>query len=472
MFPCQDTPSVKFTYTAQISVLRKFTVLMSARLSKCNKNWEEAVYKFNQRKPVPSYAVIIAVGVFQKKVLNNRIHVFAENKFIDESFNTFYLGAIESMLKIAESLCGPYVWGRYDVCVLPPSIAHFKIECPCVAFISPALLRGDRSSISYSLTRNISQSWAGNLVTCAHYNDLWLNKSFSIFISRKIICKMSIHEEMMPFLRREEIINVYYMIEKCWQSGNADLLKCLVPDLLQKDLLSHKTIDFVPYEMGCTLLDCLEDMLGPSLFESFLLSYFNEFAYKSISTDDWKKYLYRYFSDKKKMLDSLRWYAWFRVIPLLPIVPRMTALHIECRKLAKEWVQWNETSSIPSIILERRSLCDVQRELLLQYLYSFHTGLTKRKLKLILDIYIFDNDNGQIRFNWLLLCIKARWFEKVTTALDFATEFCSPMIACPIFEHLYEWIEMRSRAIKTYNRHKGKMLTETREMLDKILHIN
>jgi aminopeptidase N len=32
------------------------------------------------------------------------------------------------MLKTAEDLCGPYVWGRYDLLVLPPSFPYGGME--------------------------------------------------------------------------------------------------------------------------------------------------------------------------------------------------------------------------------------------------------------------------------------------------------------------------------------------------------
>ncbi|XP_071639681.1 leukotriene A-4 hydrolase-like [Temnothorax longispinosus] len=473
MFPCQDTPSVKFTYSAEISVPSNYTVLMSAHLQDVSiyKYRRLAVYKFNQRKPVPSYAVIIAVGVLKKRQLSERSNVFAENKFIDESFNTFQSGTIESTLKIAESLCGPYEWDRYDVCVLPPSIAHFKIECPCVAFISPALLRGDQSGISYSLAWNISLNWAGNLVTCANYNHLWLNKSFCIFIARQILCKMSIYEEMKEFLRIEGAKNLDNMVRKF--ENTRWMLRRLLPNFSHEDKFPHKAIKCVPYESGYVLLCTLENWLGSSEFESFLQSYFKKFAFKSINTEDWKNYLCQYFSDKK-VLNNFLWWTWFDVRPAFEIWnwTEKTAWDRECRELANEWIQFNATSSFP-IIVERRNLCDVQKILFLSNLYTFHTsGLTEEKLKLISDFYSFDKDSGQIRFNWLLLCIKARWFEKVTTALDFAIKFCSPNIACTIFDRLYEWIEIRSRVIETYNRHKGKMLHKTQMKIEEILHLN
>lgn len=46
----------------------------------------------------------------------------------------------ESMLKIAEDLGGPYVWGQYDLLVLPPSFPYGGMENPCLTFVTPTLL--------------------------------------------------------------------------------------------------------------------------------------------------------------------------------------------------------------------------------------------------------------------------------------------------------------------------------------------
>lgn len=70
------------------------------------------IFEFVQPKPIPSYAVIIAVGSLQKRQLTARSNIYAENKFIAESFNTFCLGAIENMLRIAEDLFGTFFWGK------------------------------------------------------------------------------------------------------------------------------------------------------------------------------------------------------------------------------------------------------------------------------------------------------------------------------------------------------------------------
>ncbi|XP_071559234.1 leukotriene A-4 hydrolase-like [Temnothorax nylanderi] len=473
-FPCQDTPSVKFTYTAKISVPKTFTVLMSALLQDVCVGPERDVYEFCQDKSVPSYAVIIAVGALEIEKLNARSSLYAEKTYLTSARHTFRSGinTIECMLEDAKSLCGPYVWGRYDICVLPPSIAHFEIECPCVMFISPILLPGDYSCISL-LAQRISESWAGCLVTCLNYEHLWLNKSFSIFISRKIISKLLIQiEDMNSFLKRKGLYNLRYKIQ---ESTNVTWPKCLLPNLGGLFPVIEAT-QYVPYERGCMLLEKLEIMLGgSSVFEPFLKSYFNAFAFKSISTQDWQIYLYQYFSDKKEMLDDVAWCVWFCNNPLPPIMPEKTAWETKYCELAREWVNWDcQTDNIPDALRNRNINLHVERILFLNYLHDFHEKLTRKKLICILEHYKFEEyyeHNTKIRFFWLLLCIKVRWAKKVDSALNFAIEYCSPFIACPIFKRLYEWEGMRRKAIETYKSNKGKMLYETQKELDEILHL-
>lgn len=44
------------------------------------------------------------------------------------------------MVSAGEDLCGPYVWGRYDLLVLPPSFPYGGMENPCLTFVTPTLL--------------------------------------------------------------------------------------------------------------------------------------------------------------------------------------------------------------------------------------------------------------------------------------------------------------------------------------------
>lgn len=79
--------------------------------------------------------------------------------------------------------------GIYDILVLPPSFPFGGMENPCLTFVTPTLLAGDRS-LANVIAHEISHSWTGNLVTNANFEHFWLNEGFTVFIERKINSRM------------------------------------------------------------------------------------------------------------------------------------------------------------------------------------------------------------------------------------------------------------------------------------------
>ena len=63
ILPCQDTPYVKFSYTASIKVMNPITALMSAVLvDKLELDARTSEFKFEQNIKIPSYLIAIAAG--------------------------------------------------------------------------------------------------------------------------------------------------------------------------------------------------------------------------------------------------------------------------------------------------------------------------------------------------------------------------------------------------------------------------
>jgi len=78
----------------------------------------------------------------------------------------------------------PYIWGTYDIVVMPPSFPAGGMEHPMISFISPSIISGDKSRLAVVI-HEIAHSWTGNLVTNMNWGCLWLNEGYTKFLERK-----------------------------------------------------------------------------------------------------------------------------------------------------------------------------------------------------------------------------------------------------------------------------------------------
>ena len=83
----------------------------------------------------------------------------------------------------------PYVWGVYNVIIMPPSFPYGGMENPYLTFVSPAIIVGDKSS-AYVVAHEICHSWFGNQITNRNWTHFWLNEGFTQYGERLIVKKV------------------------------------------------------------------------------------------------------------------------------------------------------------------------------------------------------------------------------------------------------------------------------------------
>ena len=191
--PCQDSPGVKFTYSATIKTDSNLIALMSAENGR--EKTEDGVYHFKMNQPVSSYLLALTVGDLQYQSLGRNCGVYAEPNMVEKCAWEF--SDMQSMIDSAEALYGKYVWEQYDVVVLPPSFPFGGMENPRLTFATPTIIAGDRSLVAL-IAHELAHSWSGNLVTNETWNDFWLNEGFTVYFEQRIMEKVfgKAYEEM------------------------------------------------------------------------------------------------------------------------------------------------------------------------------------------------------------------------------------------------------------------------------------
>src|SRR5215213_8437151 len=280
IFPCQDSPSVRFTYSAEVEVPQELVAATAAELIEVQEGkWTTFVFKMPQ--PIPSYLFALAVGNLAFQELGPRTGVYAEPETIAAAAWEF--AENETKIVEAEKLLGPYLWGRYDLLVLPPSFPYGGMENPRLTFLTPTAILGTRGHTSL-ITHELAHAWTGNLVTNATWQDFWLNEGWTTYAETRITEVLEgkdVTDLHLAFNDRQLLA----LMERVGMDSPLTRLKLPA----EKDADSF-TIS-IPYYKGCFFLQECEVAVGRGRFDAFIQTYMDNFRFQSLTTEAFLDFL-------------------------------------------------------------------------------------------------------------------------------------------------------------------------------------
>jgi leukotriene-A4 hydrolase len=92
---------------------------------------------------------------------------------------------------------------------------------------------------------------------------------------------------------------------------------------------------------------------GPEIFEPFMPAYFSHFKFKSVTTTEFKEFLYSWFTEKygesmKEKLDGVDWEGWLFGRGMPPVTPKFDmTLATPPYELADKWAHAAGKNSDP-----------------------------------------------------------------------------------------------------------------------------
>ena len=335
--PLQDTPRLRITYEAELTVPAALRGLMAAGAVDREVRSDKAVERYRMDEPIPPYLFAFAVGDLASRDIGPRSRVWAEPSVVVGAAHEF--AGVDRMLTSAEALFGPYPWGRFDLLVLPPSFPYGGMENPRLTFLTPTLLTGDRSLVNV-VAHELSHSWTGNLVSNATAEDFWLNEGFTVFAERRIlevlegpemvalhaaVGRQALDEAVANFRDRPQLTRL------------RTRLQGVDPD----DAFSQ-----VPYEKGFLFLRALEDAVGREAFDRFLKKYMDTFRFQSVTTEELLELIRTELPGALEAVNAPKWIDGEGVPAGAPVARSSRLEAVEALKTelpppaAKEWSPW------------------------------------------------------------------------------------------------------------------------------------
>lgn len=298
IFPCQDTPSVRFTFSAEVEVPGALTAVMAAQQVGAEKRDANNVFRFEMPQPIPSYLFALGAGNLVFRELGPRTGVYAEPEIIEAAAWEF--AENEARIVEAEKLLGPYLWGRYDLLILPPSFPYGGMENPRLTFLTPTSILGTRGQ-TFLITHELAHAWTGNLVTNATWEDFWLNEGWTTYAETRITEALEGQEivDLMAVYDEQRLLEIMERI------GMDSPLTCLkVP---AKDRDPDATTTIIPYYKGSFLLKECEYAVGRERFDAFIQKYMRTYQFQSLTTEAFLEFFKRELPEAFEKVDIPGW---------------------------------------------------------------------------------------------------------------------------------------------------------------------
>lgn len=246
-------------------------------VSKKKTGVDQVVYRWRQRKPVPSFSYGFAAGKFNEiESTSNGFRLrFLSRTLTDEQAHRLLANTGDMIAFFGERSGVPYS-GKYDQALVTETIGQ---EAASFALLSEAYGQSTLAGTSTEelIAHEVAHQWWGIGTTCRSWGDFWLNEGFATFMAAAYVQHRYGDAQYVSAVNR-------------WRA-RLDKLKAdgkdheLVYERWDKPSRDDRA---VVYQKGAYVLHLLRQELGDAAFWKGIREYSRQFANTSVVTSDFK----------------------------------------------------------------------------------------------------------------------------------------------------------------------------------------
>ena len=451
--PVQDSPGIRFTYSATVKVPKGMLAVMSADNPTAVS--DSGVYHFEMNQPVPAYLLALSVGNIAFKSTGSRTGVYAEPEVVDKAVYEF--ADMEQMVNAAEDLYGPYRWDRYDLIVLPPSFPFGGMENPRLTFATPTVIAGDRSLTSL-VAHELAHSWSGNLVTNATWNDFWINEGFTVYFENRIMEKIYGDD----FADMNAALELQSLKETIKDLGDTSADTHLKLNLEGRD--PDDGVTDVAYVKGCFFLRLLEENVGRAKLDDWMRKYFDIHAFKSMNTEELVKIISSdLLGNDSALIKKININAWVYGPGLPANCPVVKSERFE--KADAQLAEWNNGAKASSLDTKNFSTQEW-----LRFLQGLPDSISQERMKELDTAFGFTkSNNSEILCEWFQHCIHNDYAEAYPAIENYLVNIGRRKLVKPLYQALAETGKGKEMAKNIYLKARPNYHAVTYHTIDEIL---
>lgn len=466
-FPCFDTPAVKCTYSATVRVPEGVQVLMSATRSAYSAH--EKAFQFHMEYPVPAYLVALVAGDLTPADIGPRSRIWAEPCLLNAAVSKLS-GLVERWLTVAESLFGPYVWGRYDIVFLPPSFPIVAMENPCLTFIISSILESSEFLV-IDVIHEIAHGWFGNAVTNATWEEMWLSEGLATYAQRRITTEAY----GSAFTCLETVFRLDALHRQMRLLGDNNPVSKLQVKF-EPGVNPSSLMNLFTYEKGYCFVSYLSQLCGDTKrFDSFLRAYIEKFKFTSVVAHDLLEFFLGFFPELKERCvanrEGLEFERWLNACgpPLAePDLSQGGSLTEPVESLFRLWT----SEPLDSAAIAQQDLSTwrtFQTVLFLDKLLD-RSPLSHEVMTRLSRSYstLLDSMNAEVRIRWLQIVVRNSYYPDLCKVRRFLESHTSRMYTVPLYEDLCGGT-MKSFAVEVFYQTQARLHINLRRTVQQIL---